>query len=138
MKGELIINGADAYETWGVSMGKGFLDAIDTFAPMKEYVTNSSRLEHGVRVLVGTPRVDARDVTLSFTIMGENEGDYRTKRKAFESMLQQGFVNINVPALGDAVYKLLYLGKSTSYNMNIARCFSEVSIKFREPNPTDR
>ena len=138
MKGELIINGADAYETWGVSMGKGFLDALDSFVPMKEYVTNSSRLEHGEQVLVGTPRVGARDVTLGFTIMGENENIYRARRKAFEAVLQQGFVNVVVPALGEEVYKLLYIGKSTTYNMNVARCFSEVTIKFREPNPSDR
>lgn len=138
MKGELIINGVDAFEEWGVSMGKGFLDAIDNFAPMKEYITNKSRLEHGERVLISAPRVDSRDVTLAFTILGNNESDYRAKRKAFEAMLQEGFLNVSVPALGDEVYKLLYLGKSTSYNMNVARTFSEVSVKFKEPNPMDR
>ena len=138
MKGELIINGADAFETWGVSMGKGFLDAIDTFAPMKDYVVNNSRLEHGERVLLGKPKVDARDVTLAFTILGTSESDYRAKRLAFESMLQNGFVNVVVPSLGSQTYKLIYLGKSPSYNMNLSRTFAEVSVKFREPNPMDR
>ena len=138
MKGELIINGVDAYESWGVRMGKGFLDAIDTFIPMKDYVVNSSRLEHGERILLGTPKVAARDVTLSFTINGVSEGDYRNKRKLFEEELQKGMVQIVVPALGVEVYKLIYIGKSPSYNMNFSRTFSELSVKFREPNPKDR
>lgn len=138
MKGELIINGVDAYEAWGVSMGKGFLDAIDTFVPMKDYVVNSSRLEHGERVLMGTPKVDARDVTLAFTINGVSEVDYRNKRKLFEAELQKGMMQIVVPALGAEVYKLIYKGKSPSYNMNLSRTFSELSVKFRESNPKDR
>lgn len=138
MKGELIINGVDAYEKWGVSMGKGFLDAIDSFVPMKEYVTNKSRLEHGERVLLGTPKVDAREVNLSVTISGTSEADYRNKRKLFEAELQKGLVAVKVPALGNEVYKLFYMGKSPSYNMNLARTFSEVSVRFKEPNPMDR
>lgn len=138
MKGELIINGVDAYDTWGVSMGKGFLDAIDTFVPMKEYVVNKSRLEDGERILLGTPKVDARDVTLAFTISGVSEVDYRNKRKLFEAELQRGMMQIVVPALGAEMYKLIYVGKSPSYNMNLARTFAEVSVKFREPNPKDR
>lgn len=138
MKGELIINNVDAYEAWGVSMGKGFLDAIDSFVPMKDYVTNKSRLMHGEMVLLGTPKVDSREVTLSFTISGTSENDYRIKRNMFELELQKGLIAINVPSLGYEVYKLIYLGKSPSYNMNLARTFSEVSIRFKEPNPIDR
>ena len=36
MIGDLYINGQDAWITWGVNMGDGFLDAIDSFAPMKD------------------------------------------------------------------------------------------------------
>ena len=50
MKGELYINGNDAWTTWGVNMGDGFLDAIDAPLPMKDYIENSSRTEHGKRV----------------------------------------------------------------------------------------
>ena len=51
MKGELLINGKDAWTTWGVCMGEGFLDSIDAPAPMKDYIENESRLEHGKRVI---------------------------------------------------------------------------------------
>lgn len=47
MTGDLIINGKDAFITWGVRMGDGFLDAIDGFNEMKDYIENESRIEHG-------------------------------------------------------------------------------------------
>ena len=40
MTGDLFINGKDALETWGARMGDGFLDAIDGFNQMKDYIEN--------------------------------------------------------------------------------------------------
>ena len=138
MTGDLIINSKDAWITWGVRMGEGFLDTIDGFCPMKDYIENESRLEHGKRVITGNARVDSREITLQFTIEGSSESDYRTKKKAFQAELEKGAVNIKVPALGSEVYKLVYLGKSLSYGLSLDRSFSKVSGKFCEPNPTDR
>lgn len=138
MKGDLYINGKDAWTTWGVNMGEGFLDAIDSFVPMKDYIENDSRLEHGKQVLIVEPRVASRDLTLHFTIMGSSESDYRNKRRDFEAELQKVNVDIRVPALGAEVYHLIYLGKSVNYAMNRLRTFSTMSSKFEEPNPTNR
>ena len=138
MKGELYINGKDAWTEWGVNMGEGFLDVIDSFAPMKEYIENDSRLEHGKRVLVKEPKVASRDLTLHFTIMGENEEDFRHKRKAFEAELQTGMVAVEVPVLGDDVFNLIYLGKNIRYGMSLDRSFCAISAKFEEPNPMNR
>ena len=82
MTGDLIINGKDAFSTWGVRMGDGFLDAIDGFNQMKDYIENESRLEHGKRVITDNVKVDSREITLQFTIEGNSESDYRTKKKA--------------------------------------------------------
>lgn len=38
MTGDLFINGKDALETWGARMGDSFLDAIDGFNEMKDYM----------------------------------------------------------------------------------------------------
>lgn len=138
MKGDLLINGKDAWETWGVNMGEDFLNVIDGFAPMKDFIENESRLEHGKRMIYAEPRVASRDLTLSFTIKGENEGDFRAKRKAFEAELYNGGIEVSIPALGEDIYKLTYLGKSVSYAMNVARTFCTISAKFEEPNPMDR
>lgn len=138
MTGDLLINGKDAWNTWGVRMGDGFLDAIDGFNQMKDYIENESRLEHGKRVITDNARVDSREITLQFTIEGDSESDYRTKKKAFQTELEKGAVSIKVPVLGSEVYKLVYLGKSVSYGLSFDRRFGKVSSKFEEPNPTDR
>ncbi len=138
MTGDLFINGKDALETWGARMGNGFLDAIDGFNEMKEYIENESRLEHGKRVITDNAKVDSREITLQFTIEGSSESDYRSKKKAFQTEMEKGAVNIKVPVLGNEVYKLVYLGKSISYGLSIDRRFGKVSSKFCEPNPMDR
>ena len=138
MRGDLYINGRDAWETWGVNMGDGFLDVIDGFAPMKDYIENESRLEDGKRVVKVVPKIASRDLTLHFTIIGDNQRDYRNKRVAFEEELKNGFVDVRVPVLGEQVYHLIYLGKSVAYAMNVARTFCTVSAKFEEPNPANR
>lgn len=138
MTGDLIINKKDAFSTWGVRMGDGFIDAIDGFNEMKEYIENESRLEHGKRIITENAKVASRQITLQFTIEGNSESDYRTKKKSFQTELEKGMVNIKVPALGNEVYKLVYLGKSISYSLSSDRCFGKVSSKFEEPNPNDR
>lgn len=138
MTGELFINEKDAWTTWGVKMGEGFIDAIDAILPMKEYIENESRLEHGKRVLTSYAKVDSREITLTFTISGTSETDYRSKKKAFETELYKGTITINVPTLGSQVYHLIYLGKSISYALSMNRCFSKFSAKFEEPNPMNR
>lgn len=138
MTGDLKINNKDAWTTWGVRMGDGFLDIIDGFNEMKEYIENESRLEHGKRVITENAKVASRQITLQFTIEGDSESDYRTKKKSFQAELERGTVNIKIPALGNEVYKLVYLGKSVSYAMSSDRCFGKVSAKFEEPNPMNR
>lgn len=138
MTGDLTINNKDAWTTWGVRMGDGFLDTIDGFNEMKDYIENESRLEHGKRMITDNAKVASREITLQFTIEGSSEGDYRSKKKAFQTELEKGAVNIKVPALGDEVYKLVYLGKSISYGLSSDRCFCKISSKFCEPNPMDR
>ena len=65
MTGELLINGKDAWTQWGVNMGDGFIDALDAPLPMKDYIENESRLEHGKRIITTDAKVDSRDITLA-------------------------------------------------------------------------
>lgn len=138
MANELIINNKDAYSTWGVRMGDGFLDTISTPSPMKEYIENKSRLEHGKRVIVSNPKQDEREITLTFTIEGNSKSDYQSKKNSFFNELYSGKVDIKVPDNGSEVYHLIYLGKSITYAQSVDRKFGKVSMKFSEPNPADR
>ena len=65
----------------GCKDGDGFLDALGASAPMKEFIENKSRLEHGKRVIINNPKVDEREITLSFTIEGSSQSDYQSKKK---------------------------------------------------------
>ena len=138
MTGQLFINNKDAWTTWGVRMGDGFLDALDAPLPMKDYIENESRLEHGKRMITSNAKVDSREITLGFTITGTSEGDYRTKKKAFQSELQTGAFTLKVPALGEEVYHLVYTGKNISYGLSLNRKFGHFTMKATEPNPMDR
>ncbi|WP_330940868.1 hypothetical protein [Bacteroides sp. MSB163] len=135
---DLLINEKDAFATWGVRMGEGFLDVIGASAPMKDFIENKSRLEHGKRVIINDPKVDEREITLSFTIEGSSQSDYQSKKKAFFDELYKGKVDIQVPANGSEIYRLIYTGKSVTYAQSLDRTFGKISSKFSEPNPVNR
>ena len=44
----------------GVRMGDKFLDVFGASLPMKEFIENKSRLEHGKRVIINNPKIDER------------------------------------------------------------------------------
>ena len=135
---DLLINEKEAFATWGVRMGDGFLDALGASAPMKDFIENKSRLEHGKRVIINDPKVDEREITLSFTIEGSSQSDYQSKKKAFFDELYKGKVDIQVPANSSEIYHLIYLGKSITYAQSLDRTFGKCSMKFCEPNPSLR
>lgn len=137
MKGDLYINGKDAFTEWGVCMGKGFINAIRSASPMKDFIENESRLEHGKRIIVDNPKVKGREVTLSFTIIGRSKEDYRIKKDAFIKELENVNVTLRVSNYPET-YKLIYTGKSIVYGESIAHTNGMFSAKFEEPNPKDR
>lgn len=138
MKGDLIINGKDAYTTWGVSMGDSFIDNIEAPASLKDYITNESRAEHGKRVITDSSvmKVASRDVTLQFHIFGKTPELYMANKKAFQAILYSGVVDIKIPARGSEVYHLIYQGKQVSFSQSA--CDGMLSAKFEEPNPMNR
>lgn len=73
---ELIINEKDAWATYRVKMGFGFLDALEADADNKSYITNEVRTEHGTRVVPIRPKKSERSITLEFVIVGKDHSDY--------------------------------------------------------------
>lgn len=134
---ELIINGKDAYQEWGVRMGEGFLDTLNGYYPLKEYITNNDRTQDGVQYF-GAPKVNERSLTLNFTIEGSDKDDFTVKNRAFAEMMRKGDVTIQVPADRSDVYHLKYTGKSCTFARNVERTFAKVGLAFIEPNPTNR
>ena len=134
---ELIINGKDAYQEWGVRMGEGFLDTLNGYYPLKEYITNNDRTQDGVQYF-GAPKVNERNLTLNFTIEGSDKDDFTVKNRAFAEMMRKGDVTIQVPADRPDVYHLKYTGKSCTFARNVERTFAKIGLAFIEPNPTNR
>lgn len=135
---DLLINGLDAYEQWGVRMGDNFLSALRAGVPMKDYVTNSSALRHGVDYCDFTPKLNERDLTLQFTIEGDTQAEYEAHYDAFLDILYAGDVTIQVPSRSSKVYHLKYTGQQITYAEDIDGTFSKMSAKFKEPDPTFR
>lgn len=135
---ELIINNKDALKEWGVRMGNNFLDVLSAPVSLKEFIENKSRLEHGKEVVVESPKLDERELALTFTIQGSSPEDYQRKKKAFSEELYKGTIDIQVPDNNSDIYHLVYLGKSVSYAQSLDRTFGKITSKFCEPNPSIR
>ncbi len=138
-KEQLLINGHDAWELCGAVMGSGFIDALSSPAPMKDYIEGASRLTHGKTVITDNARKASREVTLRFNIHGGTEAEFNEHRAAFYDLLYAGDVTVQVlyDGVGGDVYHLVYK-KPSEYAGNRRRTFCTVAVKFEEPDPTYR
>lgn len=133
----------NAYDTYGIMMGDGFLDALLPPVGLKPFVTNKSRLIDGERVVVSNIRKESRTVTLSFTIGGNNPADFRAKKEAFYAYLYTGRVDLrfdpsstNRPTT--ETFHFTYNGESSTYGEDLAHTSCKISIKLKEFNPNNR
>lgn len=133
------INGKDAKATWGIVFDSSSVSALMTPAGMKSYIENSSRTEHGKRVITNEQlaKVDSRNVTLTFCLHANSENAFFSKYSAFCDEIQTtGMLNIVLSVQTTIVYKLLYKSctQFTQFNNRLAK----FSLKCEEPNPKDR
>lgn len=139
MRGSFTINGLDSYETWGVILAPGSVDALLALPAAKEYVMNESRLEDGVRVLTGStakPHDAARDVTLELHLIAESESDYRAKYAAFRAYIKANRNLVVVTEHSTDVYHFLY--KSCNPFSDWNGRVSHMALSLFEPNPGNR
>lgn len=136
MRNNIYINGEEAFATYGVVMGTGFIDALEGGCPLKDPIENDSRREHGVRMLVST-RLNKRTVTLKFNIHGESREEYLANKRRFEGVLLGGIVDIRI-AGRDETYHLVYSGKSVTYHHSYNGVFGTWTASFTEPDPSNR
>lgn len=138
MKNDLLLNDNDAYEM-GIAMGAGFLAILLTPPNLKDFVENDDPQKDGKQVIYPvTPKVAARDLTLTFVIFGATERDHAVKYNAFVELLKKGKIDIQVPTISEDIYHLTYMGNSGSYMMSADRTTSQLTVKFNEPNPANR
>ena len=136
MKGELEINGYDAYDSWGISLEDGSLSELMNFPPMKEWITNESRLEDGKRY-AGTPFLAERPLTLVLHMIAKTKTEFLHNHTNFVSeVLSTGVLNIRTKWQITTMYKCKYISctQFSQYhdeNGGIAK----FSLHLVEPNP---
>lgn len=91
LKGQLYINGNDAYLTWGIFLDETALSALMTPAPNKEFISNKYRSKDGKSVIKHNPRLDEREITLPFNMTAKDSDTFLTNYARFcEEVLAKG------------------------------------------------
>ena len=137
MKGELYINGQDAWTTWGIGMDSGSLGTLMAPPSLKDFVSNESRLEDGRQYIVTNARVKERELTLRLSLYAPTARLFFDRYVSFcKDVLETGIMNINTKYQQGVVYHCIYQSCSqyTQYRGKVAK----FALKLIEPNPFDR
>lgn len=121
----------------GVMMGEGFLNTLKQPLEMKDYVTNTSRLENGNRALPLFRRCKARSLTLPFVVFGETKAEYETRKENLLNLAYGDSFNLEVDGMPNVVFHLIYTGKSASISEDL-NYTATITLGFDEPNPRNR
>lgn len=125
-------------DTFGVTLTRGWREALLTPPPVKSYISNDSRLSHGVAVVASAKfcKIDKREINLSFFLEGESEADYLEKYEHFlNKIAYSGEFCLKVPCL-KRVFKLVYTQCSRYGDYGLKK--SNFTLKLTENNPKDR
>lgn len=133
-KGDLFINNRDAYNVWGISMDSSSLSALMTPVPNKEFIENKSRLENGKCVITTSPKVDERNIILTFNLTAKDETEFFERYNSFCQELATGILNIRTKYQPDTVYRTIYL--SCNQFTQFMRGIGRFSLKLVEYNPS--
>jgi len=135
-RGELYINGKDAWMEWNAKLIEGSLDNLLLPANPKPYIENNNRSEDGTRLYVINPRVQERNVQVTFGITCKTDSEFLQKYNSFIRELNSGWLILSVKSL-NITYKLI-LNDYVSLNYGGSRSDAKLVLRFREVNPADR
>ncbi len=134
MTGDVTINGYDAFTRWGINLEDGALSALMTPPPLKEFVENTSRLEHGKRVIATNPKYAERELTLPFHIIASSKSDFLGKYGLFcTDVLSKGTICLSTRYQTGVYYNLIYV--SCTQFRQFQQEMAVFSLKVIEPNP---
>lgn len=137
LKGQLYINGKDAYLTWGIFLDETALSALMTPAPNKEFISNKYRSKDGKSVIKRNPRLDEREITLPFNMTAKDSDTFLMNYARFcEEVLAKGGLVIRTRFQPNVWYRCIYLS-CTQFSQCI-REMAKFSLKLNEPDPSDR
>ncbi len=136
LRGQLKINGKDAYTTWGISMDDTSLSALMTPPSVKAYITNDDRTKHGKEYLTSPLYVDSRDITLQLNLTARNDEQFFTRYAAFCEELAKGALDIETSFQQGVIYHCVY--QSCSQFSQFMRGIGKFVLRITEMNPNNR
>ena len=136
LKGQLKINGKDAYLTWGISMDDTSLSALMTPPPVKQYITNDDRIRHGKEYLHTPVYVESRDLTLQLNLTAKDEEQFFARYASFCDVLAKGVLDIETSYQKGIIYHCVY--QSCSQFSQFMRGIGKFVLKITEMNPNNR
>lgn len=130
------INGNNSREKWGIVFDSSSISALMTPPALKAYIENTSRIENGKRVIIGDTKIEARNITLTLSLIARNETEFFSRYNSFCNEMQKGKMDIELSILPKTVFKCIYVSCSqfTQFNNRLAK----FSLRIEEPNPKDR
>lgn len=136
MIGELFINNKDAYTAWGISMDDTSLSALMTPPPLKEFVEDSSRMEHGKHIDISNPKIDERNLTLQVNLTAKSKDEFFSRYLSFCEELAKGVLDIRTKYQPNITYHTVYL--SCSQFSQFMQGIGKFTLRLNEPNPAER
>ena len=127
----------DIYDTYGVSFIKDTYFKLLTGMKQKEYVKNTSRIQHGTQYLVNSTTSKMQEIQTSVEVLLEatSKADYITKLESFSAKLRSGIICLKIPSY----YRVLKLVcTAISPKQKFINNYATFAITFVEPNPNDR
>lgn len=138
---KLVDEGDSSYvdlDIFGITLVKGWREALLTPAPVKDYVINDSRLEHGQSVIATQKyaKKDKRDISITFFLEGKTEEEYLQRYEDFlNKIAYSGEFCFKIPQL-KRVFKLVYSQCSQFGDYGLKK--GKFVLKLTEYNPDDR
>ena len=136
LKGQLKINGKDAYLTWGISMDDTSLSTLMTPPSVKQYITNDDRTKHGKEYLHTPVYVESRDLTLQLNLTAKDEEQFFTRYASFCDVLAKGVLDIETSYQKGIIYHCVY--QSCSQFSQFMRGIGKFVLRVTEMNPNNR
>lgn len=137
MKGQAYINEKDIFVNYGATLIRGAYEALLTPAAAKSYISNESRMQHGVRMIANAEnaRTQSREFVINILIEGSDEVSYLRQYEAFINDVSAGLFELKVPRLG-RIFKVVYSSCSKYGNYGLKKGI--FALRLVEPNPKDR
>lgn len=134
---KILINDVDAFSRYGIFLTSGGFSALRKPAPMKRFIENKIRTEHGKRIIMKDPKVEERTLTLPVVMTAKSETEFTQRYNRFCSeILEKGMLNIVVTSIPNVVFRCIY--EDCQQYTEFVQEMAKFVLKLVEPNPKDR